>query len=106
MIIIMMKERIGMGYFDVGDITMHPNVPLFQGSFAAGDLELDGLEDIVGGGVDGTYVLRFIMYRQNSSREFFNVTNTVTDDDGFTCALTKPIGIERPIPTWKEVSPK
>ncbi|MBI2063459.1 MAG: PKD domain-containing protein [Candidatus Yanofskybacteria bacterium] len=41
-----------------------------------------------------------------SDSGIFNVTSTVTDDDGFTCALTKPIGIERPIPTWKEVSPK
>ena len=36
----------------------------------------------------------------------YNITETVTDKDGYSCALTKPINIERPIPVWKEVSPK
>ncbi|MBI2669714.1 MAG: hypothetical protein HYX20_01005 [Candidatus Yanofskybacteria bacterium] len=36
----------------------------------------------------------------------YNITETVTDKDGYVCALTKPIGIEKPIPVWEEVSPK
>ncbi|MEK7151306.1 MAG: PKD domain-containing protein [Patescibacteria group bacterium] len=36
----------------------------------------------------------------------YNITETVTDKDGFSCSLSKPINIERPIPAWKEVSPK
>lgn len=36
----------------------------------------------------------------------YNVTETAIDGDGYSCSLTKPVGIQRPIPTWKEVSPK
>lgn len=40
------------------------------------------------------------------SQGIYNVTETATDKDGFSCSLTKPVGVERPIPIWKEVSPK
>lgn len=36
----------------------------------------------------------------------YNVSETVTDKDGYLCARTKPLNIQRPIPIWKEVSPK
>lgn len=36
----------------------------------------------------------------------YNVTETVTDKDGYVCARTKPLSVQRPIPIWKEVSPK
>ena len=41
-----------------------------------------------------------------ASSSTFNVTETVTDKSGYACALAKPIGIERPIPVWREVSPR
>lgn len=42
-------------------------------------------------------------YTANGS---YTVKETVTDKDGYTCALAKPINVDRPIPVWKEVSPK
>ncbi len=36
----------------------------------------------------------------------YSVSDTVTDKDGYVCSLTKPINIDRPIPVWKEVSPR
>jgi PKD repeat protein len=36
----------------------------------------------------------------------YDVTETVTDKDGYSCSLNKRINIDRPIPVWKEVSPK
>lgn len=36
----------------------------------------------------------------------YNVKLTVTDKDGLTCFRTKILGVARPIPIWKEVSPK
>ncbi len=36
----------------------------------------------------------------------YSVTETVTDKDGYTCALTQPLNVAEPMPVWKEVSPK
>lgn len=33
----------------------------------------------------------------------YNVTNDVTDQDGYSCALSQPITIQKSIPIWKEV---
>jgi hypothetical protein len=42
-------------------------------------------------------------YTANGS---YTVSETVTDKDGYSCVLSKSINIDKPIPTWKEVSPK
>ena len=36
----------------------------------------------------------------------YQVSETVTDKDGYTCPRTEPITIAQPVPVWKEVSPK
>lgn len=36
----------------------------------------------------------------------YNVSLTVTDSKNTACTLTKPISIQKPIPIWKEISPK
>ncbi len=41
-----------------------------------------------------------------STDSTYNVTDTVTDKDGYVCARSKTIGISKPIPIWREVSPK
>lgn len=33
----------------------------------------------------------------------YNVTNNVTDKDGYSCALSQPITIQKSIPIWKEI---
>jgi PKD repeat protein len=40
------------------------------------------------------------------SAGFYQVQETVTDKDGYTCPSTKQINISLPIPVWKEVSPR
>lgn len=41
-----------------------------------------------------------------STTSSYNVTETVTDKDGYSCSRTRPLGMQRPTPIWKEVSPK
>ncbi|MDO8495708.1 MAG: PKD domain-containing protein, partial [bacterium] len=36
----------------------------------------------------------------------FTVTNTVTDLEGYTCALSKPLTVQGKVPTWREVAPR
>lgn len=33
----------------------------------------------------------------------YNVTDTVTDKDGYSCALSQPITVQKSIPIWKEI---
>ncbi len=36
----------------------------------------------------------------------YDVTETATDKDGYSCLRTKQLNIAQPVPTWKEVSPR
>src|SRR3989338_10076833 len=68
-------------YFDAADQAMHPPIYLQEGSLAAGDYDNDGKLDIACGGLANTEtenVLVFILYHQNSSLQFYDVTNTGT----------------------------
>ena len=40
-----------------------------------------------------------------TTENIYNAIETVIDKDGYTCSLTRPLNVQRPIPIWKEVIP-
>ena len=69
-------------YFDVSQICLHPLNGLLSGGMAVGDFDVDGLSDFVVGGVSASNGTNFFLYKQNSSLQFFDITNTVTFPGG------------------------
>ncbi|MBI2627169.1 MAG: PKD domain-containing protein [Parcubacteria group bacterium] len=54
---------------------------------------------------DGTSSIIQNPTKTYTAENIYNVTETVTDKDGYTCSLTRPLNVQRPIPIWKEVIP-
>src|SRR3989338_893324 len=74
-------------YFDVAQQAMNPVVYIQTGDITVGDYNLDGRQDIAfGGNSFGNLVL--LLYRQNATLLFYDVTNSVTFPGGL------PLGFE------------
>src|SRR3989338_9781329 len=76
-IIIIIIMRIFGNYFDVSNVAMHPKLYSQSGSMSSGDYDGDGKLDVLCGGASEVQV-HFVLYRQNDSLAFYNVTNGVT----------------------------
>src|SRR3989338_759970 len=81
-IIMLMIYLVGaQKYFDAADQAIYPPIYLQVGSLAAGDYDNDGKLDIACGGAS-TVSVNIVIYHQNSSLQFYDVTNTVTFPSG------------------------
>ena len=65
-------------YFDISKVAFQPVKPLRSGGIGTGDYDNDGLVDFIAGGFDAGYNYFFLLYRQNTSLTFVDVTNSVT----------------------------
>src|SRR3989338_6428264 len=72
-------------YFDAANQVMYAPTYLQDASLAAGDYDMDGLQDIACGGISASElggVVIFVLYHQNASLQFYDVTNIVTFPSG------------------------
>src|SRR3989338_5079865 len=74
-IIVMIWIGVISIYFDISKVAFQPVKPLRSGGIGTGDYDNDGLVDFIAGGFNEKY---FLLYRQNTSLTFVDVTNSVT----------------------------